>query len=90
MTDDQIVLTTLRVLANGTNEFPLGELSTAVLKQHKHISQEALKKHVETLEENGYAIIERGPDPTFRATRPTIRLTEAGITEADRLKVRKE
>jgi hypothetical protein len=84
MTDDQVVLVTLRSLANAVNEFPLGTFSSEVRKKHPHISDEAFEKHVATTEANGYTKVERGIDPTARIVRPTIRLTEAGITEADR------
>jgi hypothetical protein len=90
MTDDQIVLTMLRDLANGVNEFPLGTFSTAVLNKHLHITEEELKKHTATTEASGYTKTEREIDPTSRIARPTIRLTEAGITEAVRIKPKKE
>lgn len=85
MTDDQIVLVTLRKLANGTNEFPLGTLSTEVRRQHPHIDEKAFKTHVSFTEDNGYTKVERGKDQTARIARPTIQLTEAGMIEADRL-----
>jgi DNA-binding IscR family transcriptional regulator len=86
VTDDQIVLTMLHDLADGVNEYPLGKFSSAVMAKHPQITPEALDRHTKTLQTGGHAVIERGPDPTSRITRPTIRLTVDGITEALRLK----
>lgn len=85
MTDDQIILRTLRDLADGVKEFPLGTLSSEVRRRHPHISEKGFEKHVEITEANGYAKVEREKDQTARIARPTIQLTEAGMIEADRL-----
>jgi hypothetical protein len=88
MTDKEIVLDTLRDVANGINDVELGKLSNEVTGRHPHISLAAFDKIVKELETSGLVIVARQAKQGSLLPPPTIHLTEQGLVAADKARGR--